>query len=54
MLNFDVVFKYVKLNDNCVVDVELVCFECVYMSMFGVCTKLMENDVVVVKLWMSS
>jgi len=24
------------------------------MSMFGVCTKLMENDVVVVKLWMSS
>jgi len=24
------------------------------MSMFGVCTKLMENDVVVVKLWMIS
>jgi len=28
--------------------------ECIYMSMFGVCTKLMENDVVVVKLWMIS
>jgi len=44
----------VKLNDNCVVNVELVCLECLYMSMFGACTKLMENDVVVVKLWMIS
>jgi len=26
----------------------------IYMSMFGVCTKLMNNDVVVVKLWMIS
>jgi len=42
------------LNDNCVVDVEFVCLECLYMSMFGVCTKLIENDVVVVKLWMIS
>ena len=42
------------MNDNCVVDVEFVCLECIYMSMFGVCTKLMENDVVVVKLWMIS
>jgi len=42
------------LNDNYVVDVEFVCLECIYMSMFGVCTNLMENDVVVVKLWMIS
>jgi len=42
------------LNDNCIVDVEVVCLECIYISMFGVCTKLMENDVVVVKLWMIS
>jgi len=26
----------------------------IYMGMFGVCTKLMKNDVVVVKLWMIS
>jgi len=42
------------LNDNCVVDVEFVCLECIYMSMFGDCTNLMENDVVVVELWMIS
>ncbi len=42
------------MNDNCVVDVEFVCLECIYTSMFGVCTKLMENDVVVVKLCMIS
>jgi len=42
------------LNDNCVVDVEFVYLECIYMSMFGVCTKLVENDVMVVKLWMNS
>jgi len=44
------------LHDNCVVDVEFVCLECVCvcMRMFGVCRKLMENDVVVVKLWMIS
>jgi len=42
------------LNDNCVVDVEFACLKCIYMVMFGVCTKLMKNDVVVVKLWMIS
>jgi len=42
------------LNDNCVVDVEFACLNCIYKSMFGVCTKLMKNDVVVVKLWMIS
>jgi len=42
------------LNDNCVVDVEFVCLECIYISMFDVSTNLMENDVVVVELWMIS
>ena len=42
------------MNDNWVVDVEFACLNCIYMSMFGVSTKLMENDVVVVKLWMIS
>jgi len=42
------------LNDNCVVDVEFACLNYIYMDMFGVWTKLMNNDVVVVKLWMIS
>jgi len=42
------------LNDNCVVDVEFACLKCIYMGIFGVCAKLMKNDVVVVKLWMIS
>jgi len=28
--------------------------KCIDMVMFGICTKLVENDVVVVKLWMIS
>ncbi len=42
------------MNDNCVVDVEFACLKCIDMVMFGVCTKLVENDVVIVKLWMIS
>ena len=42
------------MNDNCVVDVEFACLKCIYMGIFGVFTKLIKNDVVVVKLWMIS
>jgi len=42
------------LNDNCVVDVEFACLKVIYVGILCFCVKLMNNEVVVVGLWVNT